>query len=70
MGHRELGKAIRKRRVKEGDTQELLAGAAGCSVATLDALERGEGPPYLQTVAHVAWCLGLNLDRLAELHDD
>lgn len=64
---RDLGKRLRRARLRRGITSTELAAKAGVSRNTLSALENGKPGVTLATFATVLWALGLDgtLDPIA-----
>jgi transcriptional regulator with XRE-family HTH domain len=61
-----IGAAIRTRRIKTGATQEVVAQAAGITVAHLSKIERGKTNPTWGTISAIADALGLKVSALAK----
>lgn len=51
---KELGKVLRRARLRGGKTQEELAAALGASVQTISNIERGKTTPSLKTLLEIA----------------
>jgi transcriptional regulator with XRE-family HTH domain len=60
-----LGKAIRQLREEHEMTQEGLAHAAGSTVATISAIERGVSNPSWSTIEAIARALGVTMVEVA-----
>lgn len=64
MDYRLLGDRIRKERVSQGLTQEVLAEKANISVSFMGQIERGERKLSLETLVKIGDVLGVSLDYL------
>lgn len=60
-----LGSAIRKLRLKLGESQTELAAKAGITKNMLSLIERGEGNPSWTTLKGIARGLGVTVAELA-----
>lgn len=66
---RDLGAAIRARRVEMGLSQEALAAIAEVDRSYMGGLERGEHNPTVMTVIRVATALDVRLSSLLKVSD-
>ena len=66
MAVKSIGAALRRIRVRESLSLSAVAKKAGMSDAMLSRIERGERRnPQFNTIARVAFVLGVSLDELA-----
>lgn len=61
---REFAKAIRRRRIAAGLSQETLAESAGLHPTYIGLIERGERKPTLHAGARIADALGVALSEI------
>jgi transcriptional regulator with XRE-family HTH domain len=61
---RDHGQALRERRRRRGQTQEMLAEIAGVSIATIKNIERGTQRPRASTLQLIAKALDCQPDML------
>jgi transcriptional regulator with XRE-family HTH domain len=59
-----LGLALRRARIKRGETQEDVARRAGLTIAAYARIERGMADPKWTTVRSIADALEVSLGRL------
>ncbi len=69
MDLKEIGRAMRQRRVELGVNQRTVAELSGVAVNTLVAIERGEGNPQIATLTSLLDTLGLQLDVKLKVMD-
>ncbi len=60
----QLGQRIRDRRKRLSFTQEELAEKAGIGGSYLSMIERGQRTPHVETLARIAFALGIALSQL------
>jgi len=63
-----LGLALRRARIKRGETQEDVARRAGLTIAAYARIERGMADPKWTTVRSIADALEVSLGRLDTRH--
>jgi len=66
----ELGKAIRKTRLKAGMTQQQLGERSGFDATYISMLERGRRNPPFLTMCSIARPLGVPLHRMLRDFED
>ncbi|WP_418790286.1 helix-turn-helix domain-containing protein [Phosphitispora sp. TUW77] len=64
MNYTMMGERIRRQRLANKMTQEILAEKANISVSFLGQIERGERKPSLETIINIANSLGVTVDQL------
>ena len=60
----ELGRRVRELRIRQGHTQENLAGLAGIHVTYVSGIERGVRNPSLRSIRALALALGVPVGEL------
>ena len=61
MGIKEIGKAIKTRRMELGINQSHLSEVTQVSVNTISIIEKGEGNPTMEVLVKVLDVLGLKI---------
>ncbi|MGI8892588.1 MAG: helix-turn-helix domain-containing protein [Bacteroidia bacterium] len=61
MGIKEIGKAIKSRRMELGITQTHLSDITRVGINTISIIEQGEGNPTLEVLIKILGVLGLQI---------